>query len=100
MLSVDLVAVAVALGDLLPPVGLRSERAGGQAAGVFPEAHGPSQLFDAQQITQLVNDLVRRAVVNSVESAPPMPQALRANSITAHCIPRQMPKKGTRFSRA
>jgi hypothetical protein len=29
---------------------------------------------------------------NSVEFAPTMPQTLRANSIVAHCIPRQIPK--------
>ena len=36
----------------------------------------------------------------SVELAPFKPQTWRANSITAICIPKQMPKKGTRSSRA
>jgi len=29
---------------------------------------------------------------NSVEFAPTIPTTLRANSIVAHCMPRQMPK--------
>ncbi|VDO13769.1 unnamed protein product [Brugia timori] len=37
---------------------------------------------------------------NSVELAPLIPQTFRANSITAHCIPRQIPKNGILFSRA
>ncbi len=37
---------------------------------------------------------------NSLELAPSRPHTCRANSITAHCRPRQMPRNGTRFSRA
>ena len=37
---------------------------------------------------------------NSVELAPASPQTWRAYSITAHCIPRQIPKYGTCSSRA
>ena len=37
---------------------------------------------------------------NSAELAPSMPQTWRANSTTAICIPRQMPRKGIPFSRA
>ena len=37
---------------------------------------------------------------NSVLFAPASPATLRANSIEAHCMPRQMPKNGTFFSRA
>src|ERR1019366_7976399 len=37
---------------------------------------------------------------NSVEFASLMPQTLRAYSMTAHCIPRQIPKNGTFVSRA
>ena len=36
----------------------------------------------------------------SVECASDFPITLRANSITAHCMPRQIPKKGIPFSRA
>ena len=36
----------------------------------------------------------------SVECASLRPQTLRANSITATCMPRQMPRYGMRFSRA
>ena len=38
--------------------------------------------------------------LNSVLSAPSSPAQWRAYSITATCIPRQMPRYGTRFSRA
>ncbi len=34
------------------------------------------------------------AWANSVLLASSSPSTLRANSITAHCMPRQMPKKG------
>ena len=37
---------------------------------------------------------------NSVELAPLSPQTFRANSTTASCMPRQMPKNGTACSRA
>ena len=37
---------------------------------------------------------------NSVELAPSMPTTWRANSATAICIPRQMPRNGIRCSRA
>ena len=37
---------------------------------------------------------------NSVELAPSMPATWRANSATAICMPRQMPRYGTPFSRA
>src|SRR5699024_12315157 len=37
---------------------------------------------------------------NSVLLAVGQPHLLRAYSITAHCIPRQTPKKGISFSRA
>ena len=36
---------------------------------------------------------------NSVELAPGMPQTLRANSATAHCMPRHTPRNGTLRSR-
>ncbi len=37
---------------------------------------------------------------SSAEWAPVMPHTFRANSTTASCIPRQMPRKGILFSRA
>ncbi|KRZ34310.1 hypothetical protein T4B_10522 [Trichinella pseudospiralis] len=37
---------------------------------------------------------------NSVEFASFKPRTLRANSITAHCMPKQMPKNGTFLCRA
>ena len=40
------------------------------------------------------------SLLNSVEWAPSRPSTLRANSMTAHCIPRQMPKNGIPRSRA
>ena len=36
----------------------------------------------------------------SLELASAIPSTLRANSITAHCMPRQMPRNGMPFSRA
>ena len=36
----------------------------------------------------------------SVECASVNPMTLRANSMTAHCMPKQIPKKGTPFVRA
>jgi hypothetical protein len=38
--------------------------------------------------------------LNSALLAPDSPSLERAYSITAHCMPRQMPKKGLRASRA
>ena len=44
---------------------------------------------------------VRVGIVNLTQSkAVGTPQTLRAYSITRHCMPRQMPKKGTLCSRA
>ena len=37
---------------------------------------------------------------NSLEFAPSSPTTVRANSTTATCIPRQIPRNGTPFSRA
>ncbi|CRG03205.1 Uncharacterised protein [Streptococcus pneumoniae] len=37
---------------------------------------------------------------NSAECAPSKPKTLRANSTVANCIPKQIPKYGTLFSRA
>ena len=37
---------------------------------------------------------------NSDECAPVKPHTLRANSTAASCIPKQIPKNGTLFSRA
>jgi CTP synthase len=39
-------------------------------------------------------------LLNSVLFAPLRPQTFRANSITAHCSPKQIPRKGTLFSLA
>ena len=39
-------------------------------------------------------------LLNSVLFAFSNPQTLRANSITAHCNPRHIPKKGTLYLRA
>ena len=40
------------------------------------------------------------SLLNSVEWAPLSPRTFLPNSITAHCIPRQIPKKGILFSLA
>ena len=49
-------------------------------------------------IIEMTGNLVSASI--SVEFAPCMPATLRAYSTTASCMPKQMPKNGTAFSRA
>ena len=57
-LLVDLVAVAVPLGDLACAVGLVGERFGLEQRLVRPEPHRSAQLLHAQQVAQLVDHAV------------------------------------------
>src|SRR5258706_11889598 len=63
VLRVHLVAVPVALFDQLDAVGLARDRAFLQAARVLAEPHRAAEGVDADEVAQLVDDLVRRLVV-------------------------------------
>src|ERR1043165_7293066 len=63
VLGVDLVAVAVALLDEIGAVRGAGDRAFLQRARILAEAHRAAQGVDADEVAQLVDDLVRRLVV-------------------------------------
>ena len=56
------------------------------------------EIFFCSSIMEMTGALVFSDI--SVECASPKFNTLRANSMTAHCIPKQIPKKGMLFSRA
>src|SRR5207253_11191006 len=62
-LGIHFVTVAVALFDELGAVGGAGDRAFLERAGVLAEAHRAAEGVDADQVAQLVDDLVRRLVV-------------------------------------
>src|ERR1019366_701676 len=63
VLGIHFVAMAMALVDQIAAVSLVSDRALLQPAWIFPEAHSPAEGIDADQIAQLVDDFVRRLIV-------------------------------------
>ena len=95
---VELVAMAMPLGDLrrCRSSGRRcvpgSSRVGWAPSRIVPPLSVIVFCSSSRQITGCGVSLS-----NSVEWAPARPQTLRANSITAHCMPRQMPKNGMPF---
>ena len=61
VLAIEFVAVAMALADFgLAAVGAAGERVGLQIAGPCAETHGAAHFFNAEQLTQLVDDAVLR----------------------------------------
>src|SRR5258708_31340059 len=60
---IHFVAMAMALVDQIAAVGLVRDRALLQPAWIFPEAHSPAESVDANEIAQLVDDFVRRLIV-------------------------------------
>ena len=62
---VELIAVPVALGDLVALVGGHGVRALGQRAAVCPEAHGAALFRDEPLVREIVDDRVCRALVVS-----------------------------------
>jgi hypothetical protein len=97
---VHLVAMAVALADHFLLVG-----AEGAALAVEHTGPGPRRIVAPLTFTPLlvhhqVDHGVFQPSPNSLLLALFSPQMLRLNSITMTCMPRQMPKKGIRFSRA
>ena len=101
ILGVDLVAVAVALGDLRLAVDLGDLAALGQRGGIGAEPHGAAEVAVELALLQLVaahpfrhqaDHRLGRSAPNSVEPAFSMPTRSRAASITAICMPKQMPK--------
>src|SRR5207302_1889322 len=63
VLGVDLVTVTVALVDLLHAIRLARDRTFLQRTRIFAEAHRAAEGVDADQIAQLVDDFVRRLIV-------------------------------------
>src|SRR2546426_7458214 len=74
ILPVKLVAVAMALGNLRPAVGLVSEGAGLELRLPRPQAHRPAQLVDPPQFPQLV-DHARRSGGGKLRAVGPLPAA-------------------------
>ena len=95
---VDLVAVAVALVDVGLAVGrVRPACPRRARTGYGAEAHRAALVLDvraARAAGRRPGTACRGS--NSVEFALASRTTLRANSTTAHCIPRQMPRNGDR----
>src|SRR6516162_390578 len=107
--GIDLVAVPVALGNLggavvnlrYPAAALKDRRIGAKPHGAAEIAVETAGLeFVALHPLGHQTDHRFGVVPNSVEFASSMPQRLRAASMTAICIPKQIPKYGTWRSRA
>ena len=94
VLAIEFVAMAVALADLCSSaVNAAGERILLQIAGPGAQSHRPAHLFHAEQFAELVDDaMLAWPGSNSLEFASLRPQTLRANSMHAVCMPRQMPK--------
>ena len=60
--AVELVAMAMALVDDFLAVEPEGERVGREPAGVAAEPHRAAHVVDAEQVAQLVDDLVRRVL--------------------------------------
>ncbi len=98
--GVDLPAMTVTLVHDLLAVGGGGQRARHEVAGLRPQPHGPAEVGHVLLLGEQVDDRVRRRRVELARVGALEPQTLRANSITAHCSPRQMPRNGTPRSRA
>ena len=95
---VELVSVTVPFVDLLLAIRRISERILVEAARIAAQPHGAPMfvMFFCSGIRSIYGNGVSEQ--NSVELASRWPSTLRANSMTASCIPRQMPKNGTLLS--
>ena len=99
--AIELVAVPVPFVDFRRAVGAIRERIRLDPAGPRAQAHGAAHLVHAQQLAQFVNHAMRRLRIEfRAVGVGQARRTLRAYSIVAHCIPRQMPKNGTLCSRA
>ena len=101
VLAVELVTVPVPLADF---GGAVSAECGGislDLARPRAQPHRAAHFVHAQQFAQLVNDAVRRLRIE-LRCCPlrQVAETLRAYSIVAHCMPRQMPKNGILWLRA
>ncbi len=97
---VDLVAVAVALLDPRRAVDACDQRVGAKVGGVRAQAHGAAEVaaghaslqgVAAEPLGQEADDGLGQGP-NSVEPAASIPAMWRAASMTAICMPKQMPK--------
>ena len=100
---VELVAMPMPLGNDLP---CRSSRgrpccSESSVARLRAQPHRAALVGDRLLLVQQADHRVRRVLVElgGVGACPGRPRC-RANSITAHCMPRQMPKNGMPRSRA
>ena len=90
---VDLVAVAVALGDHRLAVDLARARAVEQLDRLRAEPHRAAEILDLLLLGQQVDHRVAASRGPSRSSSrPSRSQTWRANSETATCIPRQIPR--------
>jgi len=92
--------VAVALADFELAVGAMGEGAWCELAGPRAEAHGAAHFVDAEEFAQFVNDAMRSLRIELGAIGGFRSATSRAYSMVAHCMPRQIPKKGTLCSRA
>src|SRR5690554_6654844 len=100
----------VALDDDVLAIALIGNRISIKTTLLAPQTHGAAQVRIVVAGLDLAagsgHSLIRpttgsaQSVLNSVLSASGMPALLRAYSITATCIPRQIPRYGILFSRA
>ena len=92
----DLVAVAMPLADLGDAVDLGGARAAREPARIRAEAHRAAHVGDVllrfHQRDDRVVALGRELAASGCRRAR---STLRANSMIAVCMPRQMPKNGT-----
>jgi hypothetical protein len=104
---VHFVTMTVTLDDHILAVAIVHFGARLEQAFLSAEAHGAAQIgrfgthFDSTGgVFPLGDQTDNRMAAGTVELASFQPSTLRANSMTATCMPRQMPRYGTLFSRA
>jgi hypothetical protein len=98
--AVEFVTMAVALADLVLAIGFVRQRVRLHLAGPRAQPHGAAQLFHAAQLAQLVDHAMRRRRIELARVGLLQAADVARNSMHAVCIPRQIPKNGTLFSRA
>lgn len=107
---VDLVAVAMTFADMFATVDFAARLPGLRSTSCAPKRMVPPKSADSSRVSTLPSAVCHSSIrattgaahfkSNSVEFAPFKPATSRAYSIRAICMPKQMPKYGTLFSRA
>ena len=98
--AIEFVPMAMPFGNhrrLIDPVGERTRL---QIGRISAQPHRAADRVDAQQVAQFVDDRIWRVRLELRAVGVLQTADVCAYSITAHCMPRQMPKYGTFSSRA